>query len=197
LRASIGEAGLYQFRLLRAAIAAAALAAAPAGAQDLAPTPPELKLVFDSFTRHIGLDPDACSFGVWNRNVASLPPKESFDNAFARCALPAGHKVCTRIAGELPDQAAVEKGCITGFERLSFLALAAVSTRGGFFIVVYDAPGRPVRLAQQLALGFGPDRDFCELNARLLDGEAKLVAGTTYHRFTDLLEDETLCRKRP
>jgi hypothetical protein len=176
-------------------MAAAALAAAPSQAQDLAPTGPELMLIFESYTRHIGLDPDACSFGIWDRNVAGLPAKAAFDNAFARCKLPAGYKVCTRIAGELPDQTSVENGCITGFERLSFLALSAVTTRGGFFIVVHDSPGRPVRLAQQLSLGFGPERDFCELNARLLDSEAKLVAGTVYHNFMDLLEDDAVCRR--
>lgn len=176
-------------------VASAALAAAPSRAQDLAPTPPELMLVFDSYTKHIGIDPKACSFGVWNKDVANLSAKESFDNAFARCDLPAGYKVCTRIAGELPDQASVANGCITGFDRLSFLALTAVSTRGGFFIVVHDARDRPVRLAQQLAIGFGPDRDFCELNARLLDAEANLVAGATYHHFPDLLEDKTICSK--
>ena len=191
------EAGLRPFTFPLAAIAAAGLAAGPARAQDLAPTPPELRLIFDSFTKHAGIDPKACSFGVWRRDVLKLSATESFDNAFARCKLPAGYKVCTRIAGELPDQAAVTNGCITGFERLSFLALSAVSTRGGFFIVVHDSPDRPIRLAQQLSLGFGPERDFCELNARLIDADAKLVAGTVYHSFTDLLEDGTVCRGKP
>ena len=186
---------MSQLSFLLAAVAAASLAAVPASAQDLAPTAPELKLVFDSYTKHIGLDPKACSFGIWNRDVMGLPAKESYDNAFARCTLPAGYKVCTRIAGELPDQAAVADGCIAGFDRLSFLALAAVSTKGGFFVVVHDARDRPVRLAQQLSIGFGRDRDFCELNARLLDAEANLVAGATYHHFPDLLEDKRICRK--
>jgi len=186
---------LHQLRLILAAMAA--LAAGPAAAQDLAPTPPELKLIFESYTRHIGIDPDACAFGVWNRDVTSLSAKDAFDNAFARCKLPAGYKICTRIAGDFPDRSAVENGCIAGFERLSFLALSAVSTRGGFFIVVHDSPARPIRLAQQLSLGFGPDRDFCELNARLLDAEANLVAGAVYHHFPDLLEDETSCRTKP
>jgi hypothetical protein len=189
------EADLYRSRSILGAIAAAWLAAGPAGAQDLSPTPPELKLIFDSYTRHIGLDPNACRFGLWNGDLLNLSAKEAFDNAFARCKLPPGYKICTRIAGELPDRSAVENGCITGFERLSFLALSAVSTRGGFFVVVHDSPNRPIRLAQQLTLGFGPDRDFCELNARLIDSEAKLVAGTVYHNFLDLLEDETICRK--
>lgn len=178
-------------------LTALSLAAAPAAAQDLAPTPAELKLVFDSYTRHIGIDPEACSFGVWDRNVVGLSARQAFDNAFSRCKLPAGHKVCTGIAAEFPDRTAVDRGCIAGFERLSFLALAAVSTRGGFFIVVYDAPDRPVRLAQQLSLGFGPERDFCELNARLIDAEARLVAGKVYHSFSDLLVDESICRKQP
>ena len=185
---------MSQFRLFLAAIAAASLAV-PAAGQNLAPTPPELMLVFDRYTRHIGLDPKACSLGVWNSDIANLSARESFDNAFARCDLPAGYKVCTRIAGEFPDRDSVANGCIAGFHRLSFLALAAVSTKGGFFIVVHDSRTRPVRLAQQLAIGFGADRDFCELNARLLDAEANLLAGATYHRFPDLLEDRTICRK--
>lgn len=188
---------MYQLRAILPAAAAALLIAGPSAAQDLAPTPTELKLVFDSYTGHIGLDPNQCSFGVWNRNVAALSARESFDNAFARCKLPPGYRICTPIAGEHPDPAAVENGCITGFERLSFLALLAVTSRGGFFVVIHDSPGRPVRLAQQLSLGFGPERDFCELNARLLDSEAKLVAGTVYHRFPELLEDESICRRKP
>lgn len=186
---------MSHFRFLLAAAAAACLSAGPAAGQSLAPTPPELKLVFDSYTRHIGLDPKACAFGVWNSNILDLSAKESFDNAFARCKLPAGFKVCTRIAGEYPDRASVSDGCIAGFERLSFLALAAVSTKGGFFIVVHDSPGRPHRLARQLSIGFGRDRDFCELNARILDPEANLVAGATYHHFPDLLVDKRICRK--
>jgi hypothetical protein len=176
-------------------VAAAALAAAPAPAQGLAPTPVELKLIFDSYTRHSGIDPKSCSFGVWQRDIERLSGKEVMDNAFARCTLPAGYKVCTRIAGEHPDKTAVDKGCIAGFDRVSFLALSAVSTKGGFFIVVHDTADRPVRLSQQLSLGFGAERDFCELSARLIDREAKLVAGTVYHHFTDLLADPTICRK--
>jgi hypothetical protein len=190
-----GEADLYQFRLVLAAMAAASLAAGPSAAQDLAPTPSELKLVFDSYTAHAGIDSKACTFGVWNRNIASLGRKEAMDNAFARCDLPAGYKVCTRIAGELPDQATVENGCIAGFDRVSLLALAAVSTRGGLFNLIYETKDRPIRLSQELTLGFGPERDFCELGAALMDREAKLVASTIYHRFVDLLEDETICRK--
>ena len=115
------EEGLHRFGFLLAAVAATA-AAGPARAADLAPSPPELMLAFDSYTRHIGLDPTACSFGVWNRDIVSLSPKEAMDNAFARCTPPAGYKACTRIAGELPDQAQVKDGCIAGFDRLSFLA---------------------------------------------------------------------------
>ena len=184
---------LYRLGSLLSAAVAAALAAGPSAARELAPTPPELKLVFESYTRHVGLDPKACSFGVWNRDIAGLSPSQSMDNAFARCTLPAGYRVCTRIAGELPDQAQVKDGCIAGFDRLSFLALAAVSTQGGFFIVVHDSKDRPIRLSQQLALGFGPQRDFCELSARLIDREAKLVAGTIYHHFPHLLVDKTIC----
>ena len=186
---------MSHFKFLLAAAAIASMSSGPSAGQNLAPTPPELRLVFDSYTKHIGLDPKACSFGVWNSNILDLSAKETFDNAFARCKLPADFKACTRIAGEYPDQASVANGCIAGFERLSFLALAAVSKQGGFFIVVHDARDRPVRLAQQLALGFGRDRDFCELDVRLLDSEANVVARATYHHFTDLLADKTICRK--
>lgn len=190
------EAALHRFDILIGAIAAASLAG-PAFAQDLAPNPVELKRVFDSYTRHNGIDPKTCTFGVWNRDIMSLERKEAMDNAFARCALPAGHKVCTRIAGEHPDKPAVKDGCIAGFDRVSLLAMAALSTRGGFFSVVYDTKDRPIRLAQQLSLGFGSRRDFCELSATLMDREAKLVASSVYHHFVDLLADGTICRSKP
>lgn len=187
---------MHRLHILLGAIAAATLAA-PSMAQDLAPTPPELKMVFDSYTKHSGIDPRTCAFGVWNRDVMSLERKEAMDNAFARCSLPAGHEVCTRIAGEHPDKAAVKDGCIAGFDRVSLLAMAALSTRGGFLSVVYETKDRPIRLAQQLSLGFGSKRDFCELSATLMDREAKLVASNVYHHFIDLLADRTVCRSKP
>jgi hypothetical protein len=193
---SIEEEALHRPTFVLAAIAAASLAG-PSAAQDLAPTPVELKMVFDSYTKRSGIDPKACTFGVWNRDVISLDRKEAMDNAFARCSLPAGHKVCTRIADEFPDRSAVKDGCITGFDRASLLAMAAVSTRGGFFSVVYETKDRPIRLAQQISLGFGAERDFCELSATLMDREAKLVASSVYHHFVDLLADKTICRSKP
>ncbi len=69
-----------------------------------------------------------------------------------------------------------------------------MSPKGGFFIVVYSAKDRPLRLAEQLTLGFGADRDFCELSARLIDAEAVAVAGEIYHSFIDVINDPTTCK---
>jgi hypothetical protein len=174
---------------------AALLAAAGAVAQDLAPPPGELREVFERYTEREGIDPDTCTFGVWDRNLAGYTLRDVASNAFARCPTGPGARVCTRLAGELGGRLPVEEGCIAGFDTVAFSPFAALSQRGGFFIIIHEAKDRPLKLSQQLTLGFGPERDFCEMSARLLDAEGEILADGRYHAFTDLLADETLCRR--
>ena len=173
---------------------AALLAGSGAAAQDMAPTPSDLREVFERYTEREGIDPDTCTFGVWDRNIAGYTLGDMASNAFARCPAGPGARVCTRLAGELGGRLPVEGGCIAGFDTVAFSPFAALSRQGGFFIVIHEARDRPFRLSQQLTLGFGPERDFCELSARLVDAEGEILADGRYHAFTDLLADETLCR---
>jgi hypothetical protein len=77
-----------------------------------------------------------------------------------------------------------------GLYRFGFV-LAAIAVSA---LTARPSPARDLApTPPELMLVFG--RDFCELSARLIDREAKLVAGTVYHHFPDLLADKTLCRK--
>ena len=65
-------------------------------------------------------------------------------------------------------------------------------------MAVYESSASPLRLAEQLTLGFGPDRDYCELSSYLLGQDARPVAGRTLHQLAEVLVDDTLCRgKKP
>jgi hypothetical protein len=186
---------LFRWRAttIRAAALALGAVAGQACAQGLDPTPIELKTAFESYTQHAGVDPDSCGFRVWQKGQMGAA-KAMMDNAFAVCTLKTPRKVCTRLAAKAVDLAPVEGGCITGFDTLSFLPIAPMTPKGGFFVVVYSAKDRPLRLAQQLTLGFGADRDFCELSTRLIDAEAAPAAGEIFHAFLDVINDPTVCK---
>jgi|WetSurMetagenome_2_1015567.scaffolds.fasta_scaffold164636_2 hypothetical protein len=174
-------------------LAATLCAATAANAGSFTPSPPELMRVFDSYTKKMGIDPKTCRLGIWNDAVFLSTRKATFANHFATCPVPGTYKVCTRLAPELTAQVTVEKDCITGLNRVSFLPIAAVTPVGGYFVVVHETEGKPLRLIQQLTLGFGEKRDFCEMSANLIDEDAKEITGKTYHHFTDLLADPKAC----
>lgn len=178
-----------------AAGVAALLVAPAAAAQDPTPPPGELREVFERYTEREGIDPDTCTFGAWDRNIAGYTASQMASSAFARCPAKPGARVCTRLAGELGGRLPVDGGCVTGFDTVAFSPFAALSRRGGFFVIIHEARDRPFKLSQQLALGFGPKRDFCELSARLLDAEGEILADGRYHDFIDLLADEKVCRR--
>jgi hypothetical protein len=184
------------FRWRAASMLAAVLAMGAGGAfaQGLDSSPLELKNAFEAYTRHAGVDPNSCGFPVWQKGQLGGPAKAMMSNAFAVCTLKTPRKVCTRLAAKAADLAPVEGGCITGFDTLSFLPIAPMTPKGGFFVVVYSAKDRPLRLAEQLTLGFGADRDFCELSARLIDAEAAPVAGEIFHGFVDVINDPAVCK---
>ena len=186
---------LFRWRaaMMLAAVLAMGAVAGQAFAQGLDPTPLELKTAFESYTRHAGVDPDSCQFQIWQKGQLGAA-KAMMNNAFAVCALKTPRKVCTRLAAKAAGLAPVEGGCITGFDTLSFLPIAPMTPKGGFFVVVYSAKDRPLRLAEQLTLGFGADRDFCELSARLIDAEAAPAAGEVFHGFLDAINDPAVCK---
>lgn len=167
-----------------------------AQAVDLRATPVELREAFTRYTEHMGIDPDTCVFGVWDNDIVHLTRKAMMANAFARCAMSRHYQVCTRLAGKLTGQVPVENGCISGFDSVSFLPVVALTSRGGFFVVVHESKERPLRLAQQLTLGFEPERNFCEMSTRLIDADANPVVGESYYAITDVLADTELCRRR-
>ncbi len=185
---------LFRWRTATILAAALAVGAGQASAQSLESTPAELKNAFEAYTRHARVDPDSCGFPVWQKGQLGGPAKAMMNNAFAICTLKTPRKVCTRLAAKAVDLAPVEGGCITGFDTLSFLPIAPMTPKGGFFIVVYSAKDRPLRLAEQLTLGFGADRDFCELSARLIDAEAAPAAGAIFHGFLDVINDPAVCK---
>lgn len=177
------------------ATAAVLLIGSAAGAQDLAPPPSEIREVFERYTEHQGIDPDSCTFEVWDRNLAGLTPKKMASNAFARCPAKPGSRLCTRLAAELGGRLPVENGCIAGFETLAFSPFLALTPRGGFFVIIHETKDRSLLLSQELTLGFGRERDFCEMSARLQDADGNILANRVNHAFTDLLADQTLCRR--
>jgi hypothetical protein len=186
---------MVRFALRAASVAAALLLPPAARAQDLAPSPAELREVFERYTAFAGIDPATCRFGVWDRNIAAQTDKPRATNAFARCPAKPGAKVCTRLAAELKGQLPVTDGCIGGFDTVALSPVVALTPKGGFFVVLHEAAGQPLKVSQQLTLGFWPDRDFCEMSARLLDADGKVLAGGRYHDFMALIKDETLCRR--
>jgi hypothetical protein len=177
------------------AAAAVLLIGSAAGAQDLAPAPSELREVFERYTKQQGIDPDTCSFGVWDRNLGSLTPEKMASNVFARCPATAGARLCTGLATELSGRLPVENGCITGFETLAFSPFLALSPRGGFFVIIHETKDRSLLLSQQLTLGFGPERDFCEMSVRLQDADGNILAQRIDHALTDLLANKARCRR--
>lgn len=179
--------------MLAVALAMGAVAGQPS-AQSLDSTPVELKTALESYTRHAGVDPDSCGFPMWRKGQLRGTAKAMMDTAFAVCALKTPRKVCTRLAAKAAVLAPVEGGCITGFDTLSFLPSAPMTPKGGFFVVVHSARDRPLRLAEQLTLGFGADRDFRELSARLIDAEAAPAAGEIFHGFLDVVNDPAVCK---
>ncbi len=169
------------------------LISSSAAAGPFTPSPPELMRVFEGYTKKMDIDPNTCSLGVWDSGVFLSTPKATYANRYATCPVKATYHICTKLAPEIGNRMDVQNGCVTGLNRVSFLPILAISPLGGHFVVVHETDGKPLRLTQQLTIGFGDALDYCEISAQLIDENGEALAKHQFHNFVTLLGDPGAC----